>query len=242
MTDVPPPADTPAPPPGDRCATCGKPAAVCVCAQLQPVDTQLALLILQHPQEQDVDLGTVPLLTGQLGKAVLKVGLSWPNLAKALGRPADPHRWAVLYLGSTPPDGVPRGTLAAVDRKGVPLADQEAALAGLDGLVVLDGTWSQAKTLWWRNAWLLKLRRLVAHPDIPSAYGNLRREPRRESLSTLEAAAFALARLEGRPELYDLLVAPFRAMVANYRRAGFRPPPRPEGTGRRPPFPRRHRR
>ena len=33
--------------------------------------------------------------------AVLRIGLSWPSLSKALGRPvADPSRWAVLYLGS----------------------------------------------------------------------------------------------------------------------------------------------
>ena len=35
------------------------------------------------------------------GRAV--VGLSWPNLARALGRPADPRRWAVLFLGSVRP-------------------------------------------------------------------------------------------------------------------------------------------
>jgi len=192
-------------------------------------ETRLAVLVLQHPQEQDVDLGTARLLTLQLARGVLRVGLSWPNLAKALGPLAkageapDPRRWAVLYMGSGDDvTATPRGGLRLVDRKGASLPDEAEALAGLDGIVLLDGSWSQAKALWWRNAWLLKLRRLVIHPDFRSAYGELRREPRQESVSTLEAAAFALSRLEERPELLEALTAPFKRLVAAYRASGRR--------------------
>ena len=204
----------------DRCAVCAKPARLCVCAELKPIQTRLQVLILQHPQEQDVDLGTARLITGQLPNAKLKVGLSWPNLAKVLGRVADPRRWGVLYLGPATASGFARGSLTVVDKKALPLPDQQEALAGLEGIVVLDGTWSQAKTLWWRNPWLLKLRRLIVIPDRPSLYGNLRKEPRKESLSTLESVAFALTRLEGEPTLYDRLVAPFQTMLQRYRAGG----------------------
>ena len=67
----------------------------------------------------------------------------------------------------------------------------------LKGLVALDGNWAQAKALWWRNAWLTRLRRLVVVPDGPSLYGNLRREARPDAVSTLEAVALALSVLEG---------------------------------------------
>lgn len=217
MSDLPSP-DMPLP--SDRCAVCGKPARLCVCAELKPIQTRLQILVLQHPQEQDVDLGTARLITGQLPNAKLKVGLSWPNLAKVVGRVADPRRWAVLYLGPATASGFARGSLTVVDKKAAPLPDQPAALAGLEGIVVLDGTWSQAKTLWWRNPWLLKLRRLIVIPDRPSLYGNLRKEPRKESLSTLESVAFALTRLEGEPTLYDRLVAPFQTMLQRYRAGG----------------------
>lgn len=226
MTDV---AEATTPALSERCAACGKPARLCVCAELKPVQTRLQILILQHPQEQDIDLGSAPLITGQLPNAKLKVGLSWPNLAKVLGRVTDPRRWAVLYLGPASASGFQRGSLTVVDKKAQALPDQEEAVAGLEGIVVLDGTWSQAKTLWWRNPWLLKLRRLIVIPDRPSAYGNLRREPRKESLSTLESVAFALSRLEGDPTLYDRLVVPFRTMLQRHgvgrpRSGG---PPRP---------------
>ena len=59
----------------------------------------------------------------------------------------------------------------------------------IDGLVVLDGTWSQAKSMWWRNAWLLKLNRVILHPREPSAYGRLRKQPSHLPVATLEATS-----------------------------------------------------
>src|SRR3954453_17854940 len=83
------------------CPTCGKPLPLCVCDSITRIENRIALLILQHPQEQDRALGTARLTALHFRNAVLKIGLSWPSLAKALGRPvADPSRWAVLYLGS----------------------------------------------------------------------------------------------------------------------------------------------
>jgi DTW domain-containing protein len=161
-----------------------------------PVDNRLFVLVLQHPQERRQPLATAPLLLEALRRCTVVVGLSWPNLAAALGRPAGPGRWAVLYLGSARPELLAPGKeVIALDGRGQPLPDQTRALAGLTGVVLLDGTWKEAKTLWWRNPWLLKLRRLVLNPKLPARYARLRREPRREALSTLEAAALALAAL-----------------------------------------------
>src|SRR6516162_6099130 len=84
-----------------ECPHCRKPMPLCICETVTPIDSRIALLILQHPQEQDRALGTARLTAQHFGNAVVKVGLSWPSLAKALGRPvADPSRWAILYLGS----------------------------------------------------------------------------------------------------------------------------------------------
>ncbi len=179
-------------------------------------------MILQHPQEQDRVLGTAGLLAGVLGNARVAVGLSWRNLAHALGRPAEAKNWGVLYLGSaqTRAPGEGGGPLIALDRKGQPLADQAAATAGLEGLVALDGNWSQAKALWWRNAWLTRLRRFVVVPDAPSLYGNLRREARPDAVSTLEAVALALSVLEGDATVRQRILVPFRALVSKARAEG----------------------
>jgi tRNA-uridine aminocarboxypropyltransferase len=200
------------------CPRCLKPAALCVCAEIAPIRNRIAVLILQHPQEQDRALGTARLAVLQLANAALKIGLSWPSLAAALGRPADPKRWAVVYLGSTTPaDLAPEREILVLDRKGKPAADQDAALRGIEGIVLLDGTWSQAKTLWWRNPWVLKAKRVVLNPSRPSRYGLIRREPRRDSLSTLESAALMLRYLEGKPEIETALVESFERLLARAR-------------------------
>lgn len=205
--------------PDAPCPRCVKVPPLCVCEGVAPIGNRIALLILQHPQEQDVDLGTARLTACHFKTASVQVGLSWPSLAKALGRAADPKRWAVLYLGSAKVTGFPPGrTVVALNRKGAPVPDQDEALAHLQGVIVIDGTWAQAKALWWRNPWLLKARRIALKPPRASRYGTLRREARREALSTLEATALVLATLEDSPAIADTLHASFERLLAQYRR------------------------
>jgi DTW domain-containing protein len=182
------------------------------------IDTRIQVVILQHPQEQDRDLGTAALTVRHLRNAVLKIGLSWPSLSKMLGQQVDPHRWAVLYLGSAKAAALAPGReVVFVNRKGEAEPDQDALARGIEGVVLLDGNWSQAKALWWRNAWMLKCRRVILGPVRPSRYGRLRREPRRDSLSTIEAAALLVSRLENRPEIETTLMTSFEKLLAAYR-------------------------
>jgi DTW domain-containing protein len=201
------------------CPHCGKPLPLCICDGIVRIESRISLLILQHPQEQDRALGTARLTAMHFANAVLKIGLSWPSLSKALGRQvADPSRWAVLYLGSAKASDLDtESEIVAINRKGEMEAHQRAVLRGIEGIVLLDGTWSQAKALWWRNPWMLKCQRVILGPKRPSAYGPLRREPRRDGLSTIEAAAMLLAALERRPEIAATLNGSFERMLARYR-------------------------
>ena len=196
--------------------TSGKAAAPGAGVPTVPLDNRIAVLILQHPQEQDRALGTSSLTVRHLGQAILKVGLSWPSLTKILGRPVDPHRWAVLYLGSAKAAALAPGReIVVLNRKGEPEPNQDALLRDIEGIVLLDGNWSQAKALWWRNPWMLKCRRVILGPAQPSRYGRVRREPRRDALSTIEAAAMLLSRLENRPEIEAGLMASFEKMLTD---------------------------
>ncbi len=183
-----------------RCADCKKKTTLCVCDKITRVKNRVRVVILQHPQEDDVDLGTATLVTRALENASLEIGLSWPSLKHAVkDDTAQSKRWGVLF---------PRKD--AVD------FPEDFSPESIDGFIVLDGTWSQGKTLWWRNPWLLKLTPIAIHPKEPSIYGRLRREPRREFVSTLEAAAEALALL-GEPETTGLELR--RAMRTMMQRA-----------------------
>jgi DTW domain-containing protein len=180
-----------------------------------PIDNTVPVVILQHPQEKKETLATAVLTRQVLSRARLVIGLSWPNLGRVLGRPVDPQRWAVLYLGSVrPADFDCESEIVALDRRGKPAADQNAMRRGIDGVILLDGSWREAKTLWWRNPWLLKLRRIVLNPLQKSRFGRIRREPRREALSTLEAAALLLKHLDPRgPEIEAALLGALDRLV-----------------------------
>jgi DTW domain-containing protein YfiP len=187
------------------------------------INNRVFVLILQHPQEKTEALATAGTTCAVLRNAELVVGLSWPNLSRALGRSAEAKRWAVLYLGSARPEGYgPQREVIVVDRRGEPASDQQSLsiLGGLDGVVLLDGSWSEAKTLWWRNPWLLKLHRVVLNPPRGSRYGRIRREPRREALSTIEATALLLRTLDPKgAEIEVALHAALDQLVVDTRAA-----------------------
>lgn len=212
---------------------------LCICDSVTPIENELSLLILQHPQEQDRALGTARLLAKHFADATVRVGLSWPSLSKALGRPVEnASHWAVLYLGSArAADLDVDGEIVALNRKGEVAENQRGILGKLEGVVLLDGTWSQAKALWWRNPWMLKCQRVILNPAHPSRYGRLRREPRKDGLSTIEAAATLLAGLERRPDIAETLNASFERLLTRYREVQAEMPdlaPKPAPKGRRP--------
>ena len=162
------------------------------------------------------------LLVRALENAELRVGLSWRNLKVVAGEDALPGEWAVLYLGGKGqryPEQV-----NFVSQKGNP----QPKPPGVRGLIVLDGTWSQAKALWWRNSWLLKLKRVVLQPELRSRYGNLRKEPRPDALSTIESCALALGKMDSRGEdLQRHLEDAFQKMLNEFKARSSKA--RPEG-------------
>ena len=186
-----------------------------MCDRIVRHETVRRVLVLQHPQEQDAVLGSAQLLAASLPKVELVVGLSWRNLAHALGEEnVDVARWAVLF-----PDREAEGEKVATRRGAV------VEPSALEGIIVLDGTWSKAKTLWWRNPWLNKLNRMTLKPGQPSIYGHLRAEPRREYVSTLESVAAALTLCGESPEIEASLKRVFRTLVQRVRDAKLIPPP-----------------
>jgi DTW domain-containing protein YfiP len=123
-------------------------------------------------------------------------GKAFPGASSALAERLGACDTFVLYPGET---AVPVESLA----------EGEARRVGT--LVLLDGTWEQARKMWRASPALHLLPRLRLSVEGPSEYV-VRSQPAAGCLSTLEAAAHALAALEGRPELPELLLRPLRAM------------------------------
>jgi DTW domain-containing protein YfiP len=177
------------------CLRCRRPASVCYCAHIQPLQTATRVVLLQHPRERDVPVGTAHMAALCLPGAELHVGVRWggsPALNRALSDPARPA--ALLYPG-----------LGAIDVVQHPPPSPVT-------LVVIDGTWSQTRKVLRDNPELAALPRYAFTPSAPSEY-RIRREPAEACVSTIEALALVLGALEGDPARFQALLRPFRAMV-----------------------------
>jgi DTW domain-containing protein YfiP len=234
------------------CDGCGRPPAVCLCSSLPVPRLQPAtrVIILQHPKEarrkvvKTADLiasclasGRCELLTGKDFGSELK---SWADSR----RPDD--RWLLLWPGA---DARPIDTLAPSELEpgpgpgpGLePEPEPEPGPRPLTTLLVLDGTWQQAKQLHALNKVALDaLCSQVSFPAAPAPAtehdggtssdlagdgmraanaGWIRLQPRDHFLSTLESVGLALRILEGErgPGIYAALLRVFDRMNERQR-------------------------
>lgn len=170
--------------------------SVCYCAALPSLTTASRVVILQHPRERDMPIGTGRMARLCLPDATLLVGCAWehdPTLAAALADPARPP--ILLWPG-----------LGARDIFSDPPA-------GPVTVIVVDGTWSQARTVIRDNPRLRALPRFGFVAPEPSAYA-IRPEPDAAYVSTVEALAHVLGALERDPPRFRAMIDPLRAMVA----------------------------
>ena len=176
------------------CARCRRPESVCYCAHLVSLPTRTRVLLLQHPRERHVPIGTARLAHLCLPGSELHVGVDFDDDAQVRAALAGGRPTYLLFPGPN-----------AID-----LAS--AKMAGPITLVVVDGTWWQARKLLKRNATLAALPQVRFTPRAPSNY-RIRREPAEHCVSTVEALAQVLGALEGDPERFATLLRPFEAMV-----------------------------
>ncbi len=181
-----------------RCLRCHRPEAICICGLAPRVHNRTGIFILQHPRERQHALGTVPLARAALERVDVTV-LGPKDVdaeAKATRlRARLPPGTALLYPTADAPD---LEALAETDRP--------------PHLLLLDGTWHHAKVYFRDLPWLRDLPRVKICPAMPGQY-RVRREPRADCLSTVEAIAAALRVVEpDTPGVAGLLDA-FRQMI-----------------------------
>ncbi|GFO37950.1 Dtw domain-containing protein 2 [Plakobranchus ocellatus] len=180
------------------CEKCKRPIAVCWCSYLpcEPIQIQTTLYILQHPFEESRSLRTVPILQNCVPKENCHVirgkrfaFSKYPQLMTVLESP----NTLLLYPGDD-----------AIDVSELPT---DVAY----NLVLLDGTWSQARGIFAQNNCLKSLKKVQVQPNKKSKYV-IRTQPYDSALSTLEAAAAAIASLERREDVYEVFTHPLQAL------------------------------
>jgi DTW domain-containing protein YfiP len=177
------------------CDRCLRPAVVCYCAHVAALPTRTRVVLLQHPRESRVGIGTARMAHLCLPNSELHVGLDFaadPAVAAAVAGPAPVY---VLFPGPGARD------VAELPRE-PPVT-----------LVVLDGTWWQAGKLLRLNPALAALPRVAFTPRRASNY-RIRRQPAAFCVSTIEALVEVLDTLEPGGATFERLLVPFQAMVA----------------------------
>jgi DTW domain-containing protein YfiP len=176
------------------CDRCRRPESVCYCHHLVSLPTRTRVLLLQHPRERHVPIGTARLAHLCLPGSELHVGVDFEN---------DKLVRAAL-------DGSANAYLLFPGPRAIDLAETKPA--GPITLVVVDGTWWQARKLLRRNPALAALPQIRFTPPAPSNY-RIRKEPADHCVATVEALAYVLGALEGDPERFAALRRPFDAMI-----------------------------
>lgn len=181
--------------PRSVCSGCSRPSVVCLCGALRRLKARTRVVILQHPRESDVPINTARLAELQLEGSERHVAVKLDDVPKLREKLRDPAAPAILlYPGEGSRD----------------LAQH--APQGPVTLVVLDGTWWQAKKLFQQNPELAALPRYSLSPQSPSRY-RIRREPALHCISTIEAIGEALSVLEPGGFDREALLQPFDVMV-----------------------------
>lgn len=180
----------------EQCLRCRRARSACWCGAVSAVDPGVQVVLLQHPREARNPIGTARMAHHGLVGSVLLEGVFFEENESFRALLDDPtHQVAVLYPGE---NGRSPAELTA---SGLPLR-----------IIAIDGTWSQARSVWNKNPSLRKLPTVRLSPTRPSRY-RIRREPADHCLSTIEAIAELLHTLAGERFDPQAFLRPFEAMV-----------------------------
>ncbi len=178
--------------PREICQACRRPKRVCFCDRLLQIPSATRVVFIQHPLEARVAISTCRMAHLSLPNSELHVALDpeeIPGLIEKLNQPGT----ALLFPAED-------------------ATDVEALQTRPKTLVVVDGTWDNAKKLFLRSPLLKSLPRIGFVPPAPGNY-RIRKEPAEHCLSTIEAVAVVLEKLERAPGRFTPMLAAFNRMV-----------------------------
>lgn len=192
------------------CGACLRAQTACICRFVTRVDSRVELLVLQHPLEVRNAKNSARLLHLCLPSSRLLVGECFAPGELGAALHAGHRAPLLLYpplageaaLGLPAPPAVDASLLRQPDRL---------------RLVLLDATWRKSRKMLYLNPLLQGLPRLALH-DLPASGYRIRKAHAPDQLSSLEAAAHALAQLEQRPGHYRVLFEGFDAFVEQQSR------------------------
>ena len=163
-----------------RCDDCHFLKEQCICQWIPELSTRLKVLVLQDPKEAQHAKNTLSLLSLGL-PSVECISTANQDVMRAALNHKDPAKWRLVF----PSD-------EAVSIESI---DADSA-AQIEGLILLDATWRKAKKLYFTEP-LLHAFNAVCFSQPPVGQYSIRKSPSTQSLSTLEACAYAIEQIAG---------------------------------------------
>ncbi|ELT93859.1 hypothetical protein CAPTEDRAFT_180007 [Capitella teleta] len=209
-------------PPAKRpvCDKCLRPSTACWCPYLprEPLSVHTTIYILQHPfEERKRSLQTGIMLKNGLapGKCRILQGkrFSLKRYVRLNTTIIDANLCLKRYPELESVIANPNTILVFPGPKALDLNDYAETCRSDQNvnLIMLDGTWAQAKGIYNKSPFLHHLTQVQLSGTGLSEYV-IRTQPNDSSLSTLETAAIALSAIEKSPTIRETLVRPLRAM------------------------------
>ncbi|XP_053695970.1 tRNA-uridine aminocarboxypropyltransferase 2 [Sabethes cyaneus] len=193
-------ANIPADPPKMReiCDKCRRPMPVCWCSALptEPLNPKSRIILLQHPAEEKRALRTAPMLSVGLapGKCLIYKGKKFPKCDSELESILTDEKSLLLYPSA----------------RSIPIEQLDQS-EGPYNLILIDGTWPQAKAIYASSSILHGMRQVKLVSSGNSSY-IIRTQPTDGCLSTLETAIEALSILEQNASYREQLLRPLHAL------------------------------
>lgn len=178
------------------CAHCERPIKTCLCSDLVELPCNYQLIILQDPKEAKHALSSAPILEKSI------VGAQ-----RVIGEVFDP----VTLLG----EGWQSNSLLIYPHE-KSLSQQQAVEQNFKYLILLDGTWRKVARMLHLNPWLSELPCFAIDSSYESQY-LIRKSPRADGLSTIEAAVKVLNDLHSssakNDQTFDSILSAFNKMI-----------------------------
>jgi len=174
------------------CQKCNKALAACICSFIRSLDNQHFLHILQDPSEQKKAIGTARILALSLTKVKLSVGQHFSE------NDFDLDNTFLVFPGE--------------QASGIKQLQSTQKINAQTQFILLDGSWKKAYKLLMSNPFLQALPKVAINTHHKSNY-RLRKSPREDGLSTVEAGYYLLSELSGDVEQYTPLLAVFNEMI-----------------------------
>ncbi|CAM2741846.1 tRNA-uridine aminocarboxypropyltransferase [Pseudoalteromonas distincta] len=173
------------------CNHCNFALNTCICSAITNINNKVTIIILQHPSEEKIAKNTAKLLNLCLTDCQIIKGENNDDFSILKTLPVSST--VLLYPNENAINLDDNAEQASINN--ITHLAEQASINNITHLIVVDGTWKKAYKILQLTP-LLNQFKTVSFKQLPKNRYAIRKAPRADSLSTLEAVAHSLLLIE----------------------------------------------